>query len=87
VSYCESCEADLLWETDGIQPVWASPTHTCEQGEPLYDLASKTWDKTCPCIEAMQVDPDCEWHGREARGHQRVSCICTDCDHNERNKT
>lgn len=27
--YCESCEADRLWETDGIQPVWASPTHTC----------------------------------------------------------
>lgn len=28
-AYCESCEADRLWEEEGIQPVWASPTHTC----------------------------------------------------------
>lgn len=31
--YCESCEADRLWETDGIQPVWASPTHACTSGD------------------------------------------------------
>lgn len=27
--YCESCDADELWETQGIPAVWASPTHTC----------------------------------------------------------
>ena len=33
-------------------------------GEPLYDLNTKTWSKTCPCITQTQVDPECEWHGR-----------------------
>lgn len=52
--------------------LWAVPWRTTTylshaRGEPVYDLASKTWDKTCPCVEAMQTDPDCEWNGRIAR--------------------
>ena len=34
--------------------------------EPLYNLETHTWDKTCPCIRAEQRDPECPWHGREA---------------------
>lgn len=32
--------------------------------EPLYNLETREWTHTCPCIRAEQVDPECVWHGR-----------------------
>jgi len=32
--------------------------------EPLYDLNTRTWTETCPCIQAEQNDPDYPFHGR-----------------------
>jgi hypothetical protein len=35
-----------------------------EDQEPVYDLGTLTWSKSCPCVDAMQVDPECPYHGR-----------------------
>lgn len=46
--------------------------------EPLYDLSTRTWSHTCPCIRQMQVDPDCRYHGRpEFRDEPCTNCEAT----------
>lgn len=63
ITYCESCEADRLWETEGIQPVWASPTHTCpaharppgDSGRTLHRLPRK-WSRETPAFPTNRVE-------------------------------
>lgn len=62
MTYCESCEADRLWDEEGIQPVWASPTHTC-----TVHACPPAGSATMPCCgrtpfevalsERMSADP------------------------------
>lgn len=35
--------------------------------EPTYDTRTRGWSHLCQCIQAEQLDPECPWHGREAR--------------------